>query len=1077
MAESSHMLRVSEPLRPLLAAVLLGAFALPAQDRPVRAPAGAPVDDADEIYAWMSDAAHVESKGDWVAYVGASGREYQIVENLEGDFVVQTPLGRTFVDSWRIDDEEAIDFASLVAAAKAAGAVPDRSSDDEIKARLWWTPGLGDTFGTDDGFVERFGKERAFRLVDAGEPARRGDVQQLRLEAARAAGPLGDLLRGEDYLASALRAALDGLAPLTEDELDNERSAAGEPVLMFTEDTEMPSQSLRRMVRHGWLGQVAPDLRGAEEVLEAVLDAEQLLPAGTWESDDGCRVVRLRDAFDREVWQVVDGDVQHVAVRHPMPHHFEHQGATIGSAWLEYQLATDADPFDRATLLAASRVTLRLWGEPMAVRVGGRLGSDESWSDWLHETDYDHDNALVDCLPPHLALVDLAGDLLALSLPRGELPAPGNGSADDAWLDRAAELLKGARHLDLIGEYLFVYAWDSPDPNLSLAVGTPGLCGDRQHTALETLGTACGGEIRGDCDDLAALTVDLLRRQGLFALEMGTPEHASTLWVEPTEEGWSAFVLQTGPTLEFTGDSVREVIDAVYYSEDPTIFFDPEAALGLHRFPGDNSLTDVYVPLGVFTDPELATDVFARAELLHAGALAAATERVRRSVERFPGQLEPRIALADLLVGQNDHATAAEVFRGVLEDAQAFATRTKARVGLIECLVRLGEDRAAARQFDRLLAADLPDLGWDGGVLQRGILVASFADRLLRPESMALFERLVDAVLLAGLDPSLDRCARGLEFSDAEAQGEDAWETVETDDLPWFDPWLLDHELDDATARLHFALEWMAAGGADEAARRREIEPLLDRYVRTVVGIPDATSWLRWSSLAAVGTWLHRAEAAGELGADGPLPARCDALQTLLSGEAEPLFGPGEDWRPVLTPLVALSPYYWWGEIGNCFRPERDGLDLDEIAGLAVRLEAACSTLDQIGWLDPSLEAVQRDGLLMAALARADQDEVRRLFAVFGARNDRGELEWARVSLAMAARFLSVDDYAALLAIWHETIDHPPSVWWHAWLALEYDAPSHAVHAAEDAARRTADDPRFAGELAAVRAAAARATR
>ena len=83
------MQSVPASLRALPVAVLLGAAALPAQQEPLRAPSGAPVQEYDELAGWMSDVDDVELHDDWVAYVGASGRHYQVVESLEGDFVTE----------------------------------------------------------------------------------------------------------------------------------------------------------------------------------------------------------------------------------------------------------------------------------------------------------------------------------------------------------------------------------------------------------------------------------------------------------------------------------------------------------------------------------------------------------------------------------------------------------------------------------------------------------------------------------------------------------------------------------------------------------------------------------------------------------------------------------------------------------------------------------------------------------------------------------------------------------------------------------------------------------------------------
>ena len=68
-------------------------------------------------------------------------------------------------------------------------------------------------------------------------------------------------------------------------------------------------------------------------------------------------------------------------------------------------------------------------------------------------------------MPPHVVLTALNGDIVRLYTAHGVLHPPKDGTTQDAerFLAEAAKSLPDPAHLDLIGQYVLSYVYDSPD--------------------------------------------------------------------------------------------------------------------------------------------------------------------------------------------------------------------------------------------------------------------------------------------------------------------------------------------------------------------------------------------------------------------------------------------------------------------------------------------------------------------------------------------------------------------------------------------------------------------------------------
>ena len=109
----------------------------------------------------------------------------------------------------------------------------------------------------------------------------------------------------------------------------------------------------------------------------------------------------------------------------------------------------------------------------------------------------------------------------------GILRPPSEPSTAEAerFLDDAARMLPDAGSLDLIGQYMVKYVYDSPDPTRPLLIGNRDDSSDIHQTAHQTLATVANGVCRGDCDDLSEIYQDIAARQGKLGYVISLPGH------------------------------------------------------------------------------------------------------------------------------------------------------------------------------------------------------------------------------------------------------------------------------------------------------------------------------------------------------------------------------------------------------------------------------------------------------------------------------------------------------------------------------------------------------------------------
>ena len=197
------------------------------------------------------------------------------------------------------------------------------------------------------------------------------------------------------------------------------------------------------------------------------------------------------------------------------------------------------------------------------------------------------DDIVKNYLPPHIIVRDSSKAIHYIITPHGKLRPAADGSREEAqrFMVDASKTLPDAAHLDLISQYIFKYIYDSPDPTMPTLLGSRDINSDIHQTAFQTLSTTVGGICRGDCDDLSELGELIVEKQDKIGHVVSLPGHAALAWAENYDDQWHVFVLQTGPTLQFSAPRLQDALRATYQSFDASEAFDPNGVGILLRFP------------------------------------------------------------------------------------------------------------------------------------------------------------------------------------------------------------------------------------------------------------------------------------------------------------------------------------------------------------------------------------------------------------------------------------------------------------------------------------------------------------
>lgn len=957
-----------------------------------------------------------------------------IVAVQRGDAVVRTIIGSVRVHPGMLADPEmAAAFQRLIGHAAAAG--------------------LGDAEGT-SGFAARDSALTGPRLrrdthviTLAGVLERQppGAVRDTEVEALREASEafVADFVAQEDIMRHTRRAVSDALGLL-------HRVDSGEE-----EGDELTPSYVRQVIRHGWLIDTFGDSPEARKLTEAVRVAGEVRATASFHGE-GLTLEHRQDAFGQGGWIYDDGSIQRQAVNHPAPFYHWSAQKPMAQAVVVSELLPGSEPF--AQRLQVS--TLLRGDSPVVVwsRTDGLVADRSDWRQLVPERRGLDDAILAGYMPPHIAITDLNGELRALAVEAGLLLPPEDGGGDaERFFDEAAQLLPDAPHLDLIGQYIFRYVYDSPDARYPLLLGNREIKGDIHQTAEQTLQTTAGGICRGDCDDLSELYQTILQRQGRTAHVISLPAHAAAAWAEQRDDRWHVFVLQTGPGLEFSAERVQDALAAAYLRFDASDTFDPNGLGLLLRFSGENTRSAWRLSYRIFTEPDYAATMIDVQRDWHYQTYLQGFRKMEEMIAAGDHDTANYRELAGLASFTGQYAKAAAYKREAIDRTEEAESRLFELAELAYHLREAGDLDGVQAVVDEALDGLLPDLREELGprIIQYGLQFAG---------------------ILAGKDQTAPLAPEVLARTGRDQLGEILEVTAS---------WLR-NSFNEQTWRHHpqlrqyrRLLSWYART-ASRILRHYDVGDLAhDEELRIL-----ARHTQRWIDEIAFRDVEDGSDLLGRLAAiahyyefvfgEDELLERvaAQAIPYSVTLPPEPRVG-GAAQIALDLPLIRLAQGYWFGRLARILGVDdelgeaeetTDALDRAELRRIVPLLREAIAAVDRLDLDGPFEERQARLADLVLGLLERDEAIVRATLAEARARDDKRLRDDCAQWMGEIARHLPMDWWHQVLDIWVEELDYKPKYFWIAWRAALNRAPEHALVAARLAASRFPDETAFAEE-------------
>ncbi len=906
---------------------------------------------------------------------------------------------------------------------------------------------VADQAGLEEGPGWRFDFQPLLgpRLLRGGKLVLEEGVLQL---IERESRPVGERAAVERALA-AFDAALDGssLSVL------GQQSVRALVALLPQEDggrghDEIEPSVARRLIRCGWLlsiDQLAA-LPESHALTEAVRALCALRPAASYQGP-GRSLVRLEDGFGRGGWmyKTPDRTAYEGSAALPMYHGVAREA--LATARVVVELGAGG--------LGAVPAGAALWHEGTLLARwspgSGLVADEETWREHIPARSRRLDPDIVEgYLPPHIVVADLYGDVRCVLSAGGVLLAPRDASDGEArrFLDNAAEVLIGAAALDLIGQYLFDYMYDSPDTSLPTLIGNPDLRGDIHQNAFETLATANGGICRGDCDDLSELYAVIAERQGCLVHVISLPMHVAACWAEERDGQWHCYVMQTGPTLEFVAPTLPEALEATYRSFDESVAFDPNEIGITLRFSGENTRSSWLLGFRIFSDPDYAQTMIDVSRDWHFQTYLQATSKMQELIAAGNHDTANYRELAALGARTGQFGLAVDFQEKVIERTSDPRSVLKMTLELIRYNFEAGRDGRAQSLVQDVLARQLPALERRMNSLERarvGLDLVSILDQADAHELalLALYEVVMPTV----------RSLQGAVVAYLESPG--------------FDPdrWAYELALRDILrSAASEGLDLIHALGPERLrsdVRLRSIAEATQVYHERILAfdIFSASDMLgRYAWAASFYEAFLGEEAVQAMVEQSDWPQDEDAAHAARLG--------GLIQMPADLPWIRASVPYWFRKLAQLFDEEASSVDRATLEQLSERLDSAVEMTGQLGMDSPSVDGQRVLAEVLIAFGLGDHARLRAAFEQVAARGDRGLRDRCNTWLGMSARFLSVEDFLGMMQVWQEVLDYKPSYFLIAWAAALNDAPEHAMAVARLAAERFPDDPTFAEEYA-----------
>ncbi len=802
---------------------------------------------------------------------------------------------------------------------------------------------------------------------------------------------------------------------------------------------EIAPSFARRVVHHGYMRQWYHTPEGerlvsaAEKAIDAV-DADETTSSF---SGTGTKSKELRDAFGTRAWVFSTPKKVSYAYIERKP---EYIGGGMPALLVAVDLPAGADPVTDAPKATAARIydvnsnLLASWSK--------EKGFVCDLSHWREVVAPGGNNLAKECIPPHILIMSLDGDVYGLAAEKGLVHpvADQSKAAADTFLDEAAKLLPDNAHLDLVGEYLWAYVYPSPDAKHPTLMGNKQMKSNVQQTVYQSCGNVAGGMMHGDCADIAEVYQVLTTRQGLNPIIIGLPEHAACCWSVKESDLWHVSLLQTGPPLEFFDKVLPDALGKCYRSFDPSMPFDSNELPLLLRFSGESSRSEWVLSWRIFSEPKYCHTMIEverdwQYETYQTGI--ATMQAMIKGGDDDNANYRELCGLYDF-TGQYD--LSAEYCRKARDRTDSPMSKLTLSIQLAQHLLEGGKRDEAQATIEDVLTKQLPPLREKLGASELNIAnnIVSVCLNLEGGPSLRAFAlKTMQQELTPKLSQYIDRLGQYL----ASPQfNKDMWDSSpELRSL---------RGICSGYVGLDIELLKQMGKEADTGASAQQVKASIESYLQHVsfYDVEEESSAIGRYELN--GRWYELAM--GQAAFDKLLDAASVPTSTKVD-HTKRSSGPDQITRDL--PWINASVPYWFSRTVELFRKDVAKLDPEAVARCTKHLAAADQATIALGLQNPGYKMLAILGEVIAALAAHDGPGLAKVLKKIAEDNDKALRDDAAQWLGDSARFMDLAWYKQVLAAWRDEVDYKPKYFWIAWRAAICKAPEQALDGGEDGRR------------------------
>jgi len=851
-----------------------------------------------------------------------------------------------------------------------------------------------------------------------------------------------------DGAAAALRAEVEGISfdQLGRKTVDDmlRRMVLADDAEKFELDEVLPSFA-RRVGRNGWLTQMFPQSEAAAKLVGAIIAADKMQPVTIYEGQ-GLKLSEVKNAFGQGGWVLNTATRTSFARPHPAPMYLG--DAKNLNLTLVADLPPGADPMGDADKAVAAR----LFHGSRPIATWSRDGGLQcELADWRRAVP-DHGNRVDEhgvrgFLPPHIAIADLDGDPRLLVTGHGVLVPPRDATPAEGerFIADAAKVLPDAPSLDLIGEHLFYYVYDSPDSRFPTLIGNKAVKGDIHQTAAQTLATATGGMCRGDCDDLSELYQSIAEQQGRTAHVISLPAHAAMAFAEEREGQWHVYVLQTGQPLEFTDAKLPDALRKAYLRFDESDNFDPNGLGLLLRFSGENTRGPWRLSWRIFSEPGYAKTMIDVQKDWHFSTYQRGIRKMLKLIADGDTDTANYRELSGLFQFTGQFDLAVEYHRKALAATEEEESRLYSSAELAMHLFSAKQDDAAKKVIEQILNVDLPKQQKELGprVMQLGFQLANYCNG---GKAYDLAKRAIKETMLDDMVRQIEQVGQ---FLKSPQFNQRRWESADQ----------LRRMMQMYTATTIALIDGAGPEGITGDETTQKIVKSTQDWLNNIAFADVSDDSDLAARYASAGAFY-----AAVLGED-QLLAMLDSVTVPTKNDRDHKARVGGLAQVNLDlPWIRASLPFWYGRLLSCFEEDVHELNRDKALLFGKRAAEAFAAQNAMGIEDNFLDTQAHLAAVITALVAQDEQSLRERLRFVQDKNDKRLRDQTAETLGDCARFLSTEWYAKVLTCWVEECDYKPKYFGMAWHAALNKAPEHALMVARLAATRFKDDPAFAEE-------------